>query len=59
MTTTKLICPVHGVIKEFDYGTCYIEDPLKGYEFCPRCGRRLERKTDEGFIYKWTNRVKT
>jgi hypothetical protein len=55
MTTTRLICPVHGVIKEFDYDTCHIGDPLDGFEFCPRCGKPLTRKTDPGFIYKWTS----
>lgn len=50
---TKLICPTHGVIKEFDYNTFHIGDPLKDFTYCPKCGKRLDRMESDSTPSYW------
>lgn len=39
----KLVCEDHGVVREFNYSCTHIGDPLKGVNFCSKCGKPLSR----------------
>ena len=53
MQEVKLVCPVHGVVAEFNYACGHIGDPLKGVEYCKYCGKKLEWKVTEQSATSW------